>query len=235
MKLLFFQANLMQKIISNLLSFFEHFFKVQGISLITKNLDIYLRDLILFFSLYLKKTTNIIFNNWEKTLFLYYCIELLYRLYFIFFSFCSSFFITLYYKEELMYLLIKPLLTIKKEKFYFIYTNLYDMLLNEIYICFFTSLLIILPFVFYQTLNYISLISYFSTIKRIRPFLYFGLFFFNIILIFIYCYTFPFCWSFFLTFEIAENYTLFKIMLEAKIDEYMYIYIYFFLFSKSSV
>lgn len=166
----------------------------------------------------------------KNTPFLSYLIEFKIRAYYLIFSFFILLIIFFCYKEELLFLLIKPLLISKLNRFYFIYTNIFDILIIELSLSFFFSIIFILPFFLYELNAFFSLSFYFSEKKKFLQILYFFTFLFINIFLTNYFLLLPSIWEFFLAFELNNTNNLFQIFLENKLDDYLINIFQFFFF-----
>ena len=151
-----------------------------------------------------------------------YISEIKNRIILIFFSWAVSFFVSYYYKEIILFLVTKPNLNILKN-FYFITTNITDMLYIYFKLSYFISFQIICAIFMYQILLFLSPGLYYKEYNIIKTWSILTIN--NVIFInFVYMnYLFPFIWFFLVNYHQSHN-TIIKIYLESNITNYIQFY-----------
>ena len=163
-------------------------------------------------------------------LFIHYLKEVKYRLIYCIISFFLSFLILFIFAKELLFIIVNPLLKINKENdfYYFIFTDMADVLLIYIKIAFVLSIISIIPLILFQIWFFLVQGLYNYEKNFLLFLLLFSLIFFISIFLFLYIYLIPFIWSFFINFELTMNNSLFGIYYEAKINDYVNFMFYIF-------
>lgn len=155
---------------------------------------------------------------------LQYLKEIQYRLFFSFIAWCFMLIICYHFKETLLYLFIRPSSNLDKLFFYFVTTNVTEIFNTYIQISYFISNQLILLFLIYQSLIFISEGLYefeYNYLKFVTIIITFCWF---ISLIILNCLIFPISWKFFLTFQeesLVKN-NIFHF--ETKLSEYVVFY-----------
>lgn len=159
--------------------------------------------------------------------------ELKYRIYYCFYSFFFSFIIFFLFSKELLFLMVNPLLQIKKtDNFnYFIFTNMMDVLILYFKLAFILSISISIV-VFLFELWFFLVQGLYNYEKN---FLYFLLCFFLVlsyfILFLLYSYIIPIIWFFLTNFELTSSNSLFGVYYEARITDYInFMFFIYFVF-----
>jgi sec-independent protein translocase protein TatC len=162
-----------------------------------------------------------------------YLLEIKNRFFLLFLTYCSVILITYFYKEILLFLMIKPNYVINNKKnvnlCYFIFTAVTEIFSVYVQLIFFISFQMFLMFLFYH------IFIFFSSALFKKEYNFFKLIFKTIIFIWIlsasisHYVLIPLTWNFFLSFQdlivISDS---FSIHFEAKIIEYFYFYIYLY-------
>ena len=145
--------------------------------------------------------------------------ELKYRSLYLFLCFILTFFTSYEFATEIIYIFIKPLLINKIE--HLIYTNITEAFFTFINVSLMSSLIIIIPFLFYQI--YFFLLPGIYSYERDKLFKILIFNFISTVLSIIFCYKvlIPIAWSFFLDFDTSASNEVFKITFEGKINEYI--------------
>lgn len=136
----------------------------------------------------------------------------------------TIFIVCCFYKEVLLFLLVK--LSIKKNKlifFYFITTNLTDVFIVYLDISYFISNQLIIVHIFYHILMFVSSGLFIYEYKKIRFFSVVCLVFALFSIYLLNNYILSYIWYFFLSFNTEFTYNV-DIFFESKITEYVYFY-----------
>ena len=142
----------------------------------------------------------------------------------------SVLFVSYLYKETLLFTIVQPNLTVNEytNTFYFIFTNVLEVLSVYLELIVFISVQISFIFLFYHMFLFLSSGFFYS------EYLYFKFFVkivFIIWLFSIFLATFvlvPLSWSFFLSFHTLMAAKAFNLHFEAKLDEYFSFYVSFY-------
>lgn len=163
-------------------------------------------------------------------LFVHYLKEVKYRFFYCIISFFSNFLILFIFAKELLFIIVDPLLKINKKNdfYYFIFTDMADVLLIYIKIAFVLSVISLIPLLLFQVWFFLVQGLYNYEKNFLLFLLLFSLIFFIVIFLFLYIYLIPFIWSFFINFELTMNNSLFGIYYEAKINDYVNFMFYIF-------
>jgi len=137
----------------------------------------------------------------------------LYNILLIFLIFILNFF----YFDELLYILLKPLLVNIN---YLIFTNLTDIFFIYIKIYFISIFYFYVPLFIFQLNQFLKNGLYLYEQELIKYMSFSFLFFFIFNNIIIYFFLIPSIWNFFLNFEILSNMDLFNLYFEGKINDY---------------
>ena len=166
-------------------------------------------------------------------LFVDYFKELKLRFIYILISFIFNCFLFFNFSQELLFILIKPLLAINSDKTfnYFIFTHMSDVLLVYIKIAFFFAIFCMIPVIFLQCLFFL-IDGLYNYEKNFFIFVFVILFFLIFYISFLlYFYIIPFIWFFFINFELSLSNFLFGVYYEARITDYIgLIFSIFFIF-----
>lgn len=164
------------------------------------------------------------------TYFQLHLIELKFNFIIILYLFTYLFIINYYFSDQLIFLFTKKLIQSNLLK-YFIFTNITEMFLTNIFISFFVSLFLFLHIVFIQFWFFISKGLHKYENYKISK-LYFYFFIFNFLIIsFILIKLIPNIWFFFIKINFSNTY-IFNIYFEPKFNNYFtfvffsFIYIY---------
>ena len=133
--------------------------------------------------------------------------EIKLRFIYCLFSFIITLIVSYIFQLELLYLVTRPFLELQQK---FIFVDLTEALYTIIRICIFTTLMLIIPFIFYQIWSFFIPSCYFSERISINNFL-----FVLIILLFLeicctYFFLFPKICEFLLSFQLTNNLTPIK-------------------------
>ena len=161
-------------------------------------------------------------------------LELKYNCFFFSLLFIYLFSICFFFSDQLIYLFVKKLLQYQVLK-HFIFTNITEFFLTNLFFSLFVSSLISIQFLFIQTWFFFSKGFYqFENLKILRFYMFY--FFFNLCIItLIFLIIIPNIWCFFAQMPFSNKF-LFQIYFEPKLDTYFwfvftsFIYIYLFLF-----
>lgn len=153
-----------------------------------------------------------------------YFLEIRNRLFFSATAFLSSIIVTYFYKETLLFLLIKPD-QINLNLFYFIFTDVTEIFLMYTYLIFFLSSQIVCGYLIYHCLTF--LIPALSKKEYFFVTAFFKIIFIvsGFSLIIFSCFIVPLTWSFFLSFHDIISNKLIPLHFEAKLNEYLNFYI----------
>jgi sec-independent protein translocase protein TatC len=161
-----------------------------------------------------------------------YILEIKNRLFFLFLTYFSVILITYFYKEILLFLIIKPNYFLNNNKVnlcYFIFTAVTEIFSVYVQLIFFISFQFFLIFLLYHIFIFFSFALFKKEYRFFKTVLK-TIFFIWILSSFISHYLIiPLTWNFFLSFRdlLAKN-DSFSIYFEAKIIEYFYFYIYLY-------
>ena len=135
-------------------------------------------------------------------------------------------FVSYFYKETLLFLLIKPnFFLINPTPFYFIFTNLIEIFSTYLKLVYFLSNQICLICLSYHIFLFLSPGLYYNEYKLLKRVFFISLLFFFLSILILNTIILPACWNFFLSFQktIANN--SINLHFEAKINEYLKFYI----------
>lgn len=155
-----------------------------------------------------------------KTLFLNHANELKFHFLLFFFLFLSFFIISYYYSDQWIYLLIQPLIYLKKSN-YFIFTDIIEIFSIKIILSVILSVFFTILCGFFQFWFFLAPGLYKKENIFIIKILIFFLFLFIISLYFIFIYLIPNAWQFFIEFEKTSHPYLFNIYLEPQLYNYL--------------
>ena len=131
-----------------------------------------------------------------------------------------------FYKEVLLFLLVKPNLCLfQQNSQYFIFTNLTDIFSTYLKLISFVGSQFFFVFLVYHLFVFLVPGLFFSEFKKYAIFFRtsLALWFFSIFIL--NNYLLPLSWKFFLSFQTSSNYSVLTFHLEAKIIEYLDLYI----------
>jgi sec-independent protein translocase protein TatC len=156
-----------------------------------------------------------------------YLIEIKNRVLLLLLSYFSVFFTSYYYKDILLFTIIKPKNTFinKYNFFYFIFTDVTEIFYVYFKLIFFLSFQIIILMIFYHFFLFICPALYKNEFKNFKV-IFISVNFVSLISIIIaYFVIIPFSWDFFLSFQDLLKNKSFTIHFEAKLVEYFNFYI----------
>jgi sec-independent protein translocase protein TatC len=160
-----------------------------------------------------------------------YLTEIKNRVFLILFSYLFTILICYFYKETVLFLSIKPSLSlINKSSFYFISTNLTEIFTTYIQLSCFVSNQFLIFFILYHILFFLAPGLYYFEYKNIKSVLLVGLCSWLVGFMILNFLILPRTWEFFMSFQnTANNNQAINLYFEAKIIEYVdfYINIYF--------
>lgn len=155
-----------------------------------------------------------------------YLLELKHRIILIIFSWIVTILICYYYKEILLFLLIKLNKNLYfLESFYFISTNLTDVFTVYLKLSYFISTQLCVFLLFYHFLIFISPGLFKHEYKIIKLVIIMSCFFFLFSVFVLNNFVLPYVWSFFLGFQSNQTNESINIFFEAQIKEYLKFYI----------
>jgi sec-independent protein translocase protein TatC len=155
-----------------------------------------------------------------------YFLEIRNRFFLLLYGWIFTAIITYFYKEILLYLLIKPnFFSMSSIPVYFIFTNITEILSTYLKLIYFFSNQIVLIYVVYHVLMFLSPGLYYFEYKLLKKGILLSFFFFFFSILILNVTILPTCWYFFLSFQktIAQNTV--NLYFEAKINEYVNFYI----------
>ena len=149
-------------------------------------------------------------------------------------TFILSFLISLFYSEELLFILTKPLLNISLEQIdlvdrRFIFTDITEVFTTYIRISFSLALFFQIPVIFYQFWLFIKPGLYQKERTFLEILLMGSVIFLFLGISFLYFVAMPAAWNFFLTYERNTLDSVFQLQLEAKVNEYSLLVLNFLL------
>ena len=147
-----------------------------------------------------------------------YIAEIKVRLFYILTMLVCTFITCYIFKEPIIYILIKPLLTISTQ--YFIFTNLIEIFIMYLKILLIISLYLIIPFILYQIWLFLVPGLYLYEKVSLKYFFYLIILTLCLGITIAYYLIIPIAWKFFISFE-TKGQNLFSIHYEAKINEYL--------------
>ena len=153
-----------------------------------------------------------------------YYIEIKNRIFLLVVTWLSTVFISYMYKEILLFLCIKPTINVLTNT-YFIFTNLTEIFSTYLCLIYFIGNQILLVFILYHILIYISPGLYYYEYKNLKLIFSLGVFFWIFSIVILQKTILPFSWQFFLSFHNSLTNQTFSLYFEAKINEYLNFYI----------
>ena len=162
---------------------------------------------------------------------LFYFFEFKNRLIYIFTTWLFFFLICLFYKESLLYFLVKISLFQNSSNYtYFIYTHLTEVFIAYIKISFIISLYLTFPIVVIHIFNFIRPGLYHFEYKLLKKFVFICSFIWLVNNICIYYIFIPYIWNYFCSFDNNLLQGPLGLHFEAKLNEYIHflISVYFF-------
>lgn len=154
----------------------------------------------------------------------FYFLEIKYKIFFIVLCWFNLILLNYYYKELILFILIKPCsnIVINKE-IYFVYSNITEILHNYIIVVLFLSTIITFCFAFFHIIDFIKLGLYSNEISFIKNYIYYNTVFNFFFFFLCYYYVAPQFWKFFLSYS-TSNTVNFNFFFEIKLEEYLYFY-----------
>lgn len=156
-----------------------------------------------------------------------YLVEIKNRLSLLFVTYCSIILVIYYYKELLLFLLIKPNYTNNQNsiQFYFIFTDITEIFSLYIKLIFFISFQIIVIVIFYHIFIFFSPAFFESEYNFFKRLIKTVLFIWFITTLLAHFILIPLTWNFFSSFQELILNKAFNIYFEAKLSEYFYFYV----------
>ena len=134
---------------------------------------------------------------------------------------CILFSISYLYSDQWLYILIKPLITLKKSN-YFIVTDLIEIFYLKLSLSAILSLILSFFSFLFQSWFFLSTGLYKHENKLILKLLSIFIIFLSCSIYFVFCYIIPNAWFFFLNFEKTNHPFLFNFYLEPKLYNYIF-------------
>ena len=153
-----------------------------------------------------------------------YIIEAKNRLVLILFSFILCFITSYCYKETLLFLTIKNLKISKEDSFYFISTNLTEIITSYIKLSYINSASLILILITYHILTFFGPALTAKEYNTIKQYSIKNFYFFIFLLLIFNIYLLPLFWKFFLDFQNLHSFKKVNIYFEGRIEEYINFY-----------
>lgn len=155
-----------------------------------------------------------------------YLSEIKYRILFSIIAWLFAMIVCYYYKETLLFLVIKPSLSFtKNSSFFFLTTNIAEVFMAYLHLCYFVSNQIIIVFLFYQFFAFIANGLYISEYLYLKTFLLIIISSFVLLILLFNNFIFPTSWFFFLKFQNASIFEGLIFYFEIKLNEYLNFYI----------
>ena len=156
-------------------------------------------------------------------LFIYYLNEIKYRIFYCFFSFLINSFVWFFFIKELLFIIVKPLVSINRNNnfSYFIFTDMLDIFLTYIKIILVLGFVTVFPLILIQLWFFLVAGLYNYEKMFLLKFLIFFFFFLGVIYFFLYTFLIPLIWLFFINLELTNDNSLFGIYYEAHISDYV--------------
>lgn len=161
---------------------------------------------------------------------LYYFFEWRNRLFYIFISWLFFFLISFFYKESLLYFLVK--INTFQNKFifpYFIYTHLTEVFNTYILLSFNISLYLSFPIILSHLFYFFAPGLYKFEYRLFKKFITISIFLWVSNNILTYYFFFPFIWNYFCYFDTNISQGPLSLYFEAKLNEYVDFLIYFYI------
>jgi len=151
-----------------------------------------------------------------------YFIEVKNRLIYILITFLIIALISFFYKESLLYFIVKSsVFKINNELPFFIYTNLTEVFITYIKLSVLTGIYLTVPFFIVQVWLFISPGLYLMEYKKFKRVLFVFIIVWFVDSLFIYNYLLPWLWDFFLGFDNSILESPLNLHFEAKLNEYL--------------
>ena len=155
-----------------------------------------------------------------------YFLEIRNRLLLVMFGWIFTAFICYFYKETLLFLLIKPnFASTNPIPIYFIFTSITEIFSTYLKLVYFLSNQICIICFLYHVLLFITPGLFHSEYKLLRKIFFISLLFFFFSIVILNTAILPACWSFFLSFQKTIVNNSVSLYFEAKINEYLKFYI----------
>jgi sec-independent protein translocase protein TatC len=155
-----------------------------------------------------------------------YYVEIKNRCLLLFLTWVSTIFVSYIYKETLLFLCIKPNKTYYSDIiFYFIFTDVKEIFSVYIQLVFFVGNQILLFYVIFHLLAFVSLGLYRFEYRYLKLVFYASVFFWVISFIILNKVLLPLSWEFFLSFQSLSTFKFLHLHFEAKLSEYLNFYI----------
>jgi len=156
----------------------------------------------------------------------YFVTELKNRTLLIALTWVSVMDVSYFYKEVLVFLLVKPnLFAFQQNSLYFIFTNLTDIFSTYLKLIHFVGNQFLLVFSLYHLFVFLTPGLYFFEYKRYAKLFKTSLILWFFSIFILNTYILPLSWNFFLSFQTSINHSALTFYLEAKIIEYIDLYI----------
>jgi len=156
----------------------------------------------------------------------YFVTELKNRTLLIALTWVSVMAVSYFYKEVLVFLLVKPnLFAFQQNSLYFIFTNLTDIFSTYLKLIHFVGNQFLLVFSLYHLFVFLTPGLYFFEYKRYAKLFKTSLILWFFSIFILNTYILPLSWNFFLSFQTSINHSALTFYLEAKIIEYIDLYI----------
>lgn len=164
-------------------------------------------------------------------LFVKYLQEIKYRIFFIIIAFITLFISCYSFSTEILIIFIKPLEgVLSKKVISFIFTNMSDAFVTNIYISFLLSFVLCSPIFLAHCLFYLMPGLFLYERKQIIQLFLLSFFCFIYINILSYYLLLPSIWEFFLKFQLEDPSNLIQIKFEGRINEYITLICHFLFF-----
>lgn len=161
-------------------------------------------------------------------MFIYYIKEIKNRLLLISLTWISTLVCSYYYKENILFLCIKPSLCyFKDSSFYFISTNLTEVFYTYLKLMYFISNNLTFILLVYHILIFLHLGLTSKEYKKIKFIISTSFFLWVFYILYINNYFLKLCWNFFINFQNSTNNSL-SFFFEAKFNEYLTFYLLFY-------
>lgn len=158
-----------------------------------------------------------------------YFLEIRNRLLLVVFGWFFTAFISYFYKETLLFLLIKPNFFLTNPiPIYFIFTSITEIFSTYLKLVYFLSNQICIICFLYHILLFLSPGLYYSEYKLLKRVFFISLLFFSLSIFILNTAILPACWNFFLSFQNTMVNNSVNLYFEAKINEYLKFYIHLF-------
>lgn len=132
----------------------------------------------------------------------YHIAEIKLRFIYCVFSFILTILVSYLFQYELLYLITRPFLELQQK---FIFVELTEALYTIIRVCFFTSLILIIPFIMYQFWSFFIPSCYFSERTSINNFLFFFFILLILEILCVYFLIFPKICEFLSSFQLTNS------------------------------